>query len=335
MKSRLFLIIFLLLTITASCSRDKEKFRLEGSISNISQAEFFLYSPEGAFEGMDTLHIEGGSFVYERKLTEPAILTLLYPNFSQTYIVAEPGKKVKIKGEAAKLGEADITGTDDNELLTTFRKENASRSERDARLAANHFIRSHPKTMAAMAVYLRYFAQAEKPDATTTRDLLDVLTKAQPQNKGLKALEQNFSPLIKAAPGNKLGDYSFTDTEGKKVSRADFSGRPMIIAFWAEWTPDSHDLAKTLKRIRRTYGERIGILSVSLDTDLNKCRLIMRHDSVPSPVIFDGKGPENAAAGQLGMRYVPGWILVDKNGYITARDLKNEDLERLVQETVR
>ena len=114
--SRLLLALSALLL--AACSQPKDKFIFEGKIAGIQQAEFYVYSDDGALSGVDTIRIDDGKFSYECQLTSPAVLTLLYPNFSQTYIVAEPGKTIEMKGDAAKLGEADITGSEENELLT-------------------------------------------------------------------------------------------------------------------------------------------------------------------------------------------------------------------------
>lgn len=141
--SRLLLALSALLL--AACSQSKDKFIFEGKIAGIQQAEFYVYSDDGALSGVDTIRIDDGKFSYECQLTSPAVLTLLYPNFSQAYIVAEPGKTIEMKGDAAKLGEADISGSEENELLTDFRQKQNTLPENNQRLAASEFIRTHKK----------------------------------------------------------------------------------------------------------------------------------------------------------------------------------------------
>ena len=120
-------VMFTLLAALTACGPGKDRVRIKGKLANITTAEFYVFSEDGSFDGVDTIRIEDGQFTYERKLTEPAILTLLYPNFTQTYLVAEPGKTIKMKGDAAKIGDAEITGTDENKMLTEFREEIAGK----------------------------------------------------------------------------------------------------------------------------------------------------------------------------------------------------------------
>ena len=95
-----FSCLLALLWLTLACGPDKDRVRFEGKLENINNAEFYVYSEDGSFDGVDTVRIEDGKFIYERKLTEPMVLTLLYPNFTQTYVVLEPGKTIKLRGDA-------------------------------------------------------------------------------------------------------------------------------------------------------------------------------------------------------------------------------------------
>ena len=320
--------------MAAGCSRPKDRFVLKGSIDNIQQGEFYVYCDDGTFDGVDTIRIDGGSFSYERQLTSPTILTLLYPNFSQTYVVAEPGKTVKMTGEAAKLGEADISGTPENEQLTAFRQEHATAPEAKARLAATEFIRSHKTMLAAVAVFKKYFAYAEAPDPATTISLLNDLKKAQPRNADLAMMDNRLRPILGTSAGQQLPDFSFTTMDGRKVTKADLAGRPLVVAFWATWNNDCNDLFSALTRIRDSYRGRVNLLSVSLDTEKNRCRQRMKRDSITEPVVCDGKGLESPAARQLGLRYIPGNLLVGADGKIVARDLTPKELEKRLEELV-
>ena len=96
-------------TWLTACGPDKDKIRFEGQLDNINDAEFYILSEDGAFSGIDTVKITDGKFTYERDLSTPAVLTLLYPNFTQTYIVAEPGQTVKMKAGYFAVTE-DIKG---------------------------------------------------------------------------------------------------------------------------------------------------------------------------------------------------------------------------------
>ena len=82
------LIILLLATFVAGCSVSKDRFRLSGKFKHLHSANIYIYSENGH----DTIRVDGGKFVYEKKLSHPVILTIQYPNFAEMKIVAEPGR---------------------------------------------------------------------------------------------------------------------------------------------------------------------------------------------------------------------------------------------------
>lgn len=328
------LLLLATLFLPTGCSRPKDRFVFEGNIANIQQGEFYVYCDDGTFDGVDTIRIDGGSFSYERTLTTPTVLTLLYPNFSQTYIVAEPGEVVTMEGDASKLGEADISGTEENKLLTEFRQKNASASENEARRAAADFIHTHTPMLAAVALFKRYFAYDKTPDPSTTLTLLDDLLKAQPQNPTLAMLDNHLRPVLTTAAGQKLPQFAFATLKGDSVRSTEFAGKPLVVAFWATWNNECTDLYAALRRIGRDYKGRVGMLNVSLDDDKRLCRNRIQRDSLVN-VVYDGKGLDSPSARRLGMRYVPGNLLVDAEGKIVARDLAPDDLEKQLRALVK
>lgn len=328
-------VIAVLSALFAACSQPKDKFRLEGKIAGIQQAEFYVYSDDGILSGVDTIRIEDGKFSYECQLNTPAVLTLLYPNFSQTYIVAEPGKKVEMNGDAAKLGEADISGTEENELLTAFRQKQASQPENNQRLAASEFIRAHKNTLAAVAVFKKYYAYAKNPDVSTVRSLLSDLLKAQPRNAALSQMSERLQALLHGAVGEALPNFSLTTLGGQSLDKAEFAGRPLVVFFTAGWAGDGRMVAESIRRIHRAYGNRVGTFVVSVDLSKNDCRRQMEHDSINVPVVCDGEAFNGPAARTLGLRYVPGNLLVSSEGRVLERDLSVSDMEQKLNEIVK
>lgn len=318
------------LLLAAACSTPKDRARIEGTIGNVRDAEFYVYCEDAGFTGIDTIRIENGRFAYERQLQAPVVLTLLYPNFSRTYMVAEPGKTIKIEGDAARLGEADITGSAENELLTGFRQQNADKKPADVLLAASEFVRNNARSLAAIAVFRKYFADARQPDVATARSLLAELRRAQPRNADLAALAKRLQPQLDAARGQAAPAFSAVSTEGHKVSEKDFRGKPYIVAFWATWSNESRPLLRSLERIRKAHGEKVGIVACALDTDKRLALRRMQADSLRFTAVCDGQAFESPLVQRFGVRYVPGCVVVNRQGKVAGRDLAPAQLEELV-----
>lgn len=178
MRHKLFLLA-LLSVLLVSCGTDGKHFKFEGRFLHLNQGEFYLYSEDGAVSGIDTIKVEGGRFAYEMACDHPATLVLVFPNFSRQPIFAEPGKTVSIKGDASHLKEMEVTGTDDNELMTAFRKQVAEASPPEAMKLAAKFAEDHPSSRVSAYLVKSYLVAATKPDYQEALRLTRILLESR------------------------------------------------------------------------------------------------------------------------------------------------------------
>lgn len=319
------------MAVLAACGPAKDRVRIEGKFRHLDKAEFYVYNPEGKFEGLDTIRIDGGSFSLDRQISEPEVLALLYPNFLRTYIVAEPGKTIRIEADAERLDEADVSGTEENKRLTAFRIKNSKAPAGDALLAAQQYIRDNAGSMDAVAVFMQHFAYAKSPAASDALQLLALMKQRQPRNAVLSALEQHLAPILETSAGRKLPDFTATATDGRTLTRADLTGQhPLLITFVASWSSESREALRETGRLMRAHGDRLGQLVVSLDMSQTMFSDFSKSDTLRVPAICEGNGFASPLAQRLGVRFVPGNLLVGKDGSIVGRDMKNDELENTI-----
>ena len=322
--------------ILSACGPDKDRVRIEGKFRHLDKAEFYVYNSEGSFEGLDTVRIDGGSFSFDRKISEPEVLTLLYPNFSRTYIIAEPGKTIRIEADAERLEEADVSGTDKNKRLTEFRQKNVRLPDGDALLAAQQYIRDNASSMDAVAVYMQYFAYAKNPAANDALQLLRLLKQKQPRSRVVDALNSHFEPILLTSAGMSLPDFTAETTDGRTITKAGLIGqRPLLITFLASWNVESREALRETARLTRAHGESLGQLVISLDMNKKFFSDFAKSDTLRVAAVCDGEGLASPLARSLGVNFVPGNIVVDKSGKIVARDLKKDDLENTIARLLR
>ena len=157
MVKRLFTFLpFCLFTFTlVSCGVDSDKFRLTGRLRNINQGEFWIYSPDGAIEGIDTILVRDGRFSYETELRIPSTFIIIFPNYSEQPVFAEPGQEVDIKGNASHMKEMLIKGTDDNDAMTELRMELNKLMPPEVPKAVGKFINENPKSLVSRYLFQR------------------------------------------------------------------------------------------------------------------------------------------------------------------------------------
>ena len=71
-------------------------------------------------------------------------LMLVFPNFTEQPIFAQPGKTVDVKGDAYHRKELTVEGTKDNKLMNSFRRQTANASPPEALKYARQFILRPP-----------------------------------------------------------------------------------------------------------------------------------------------------------------------------------------------
>ena len=76
-----------------ACGSKSGNFRLEGRLRNFNQGEFWIYSPDGDMMGFDTIRVRDSRFSYEKELDEPTMMIVVFPNYSEQPIFAEPGAR--------------------------------------------------------------------------------------------------------------------------------------------------------------------------------------------------------------------------------------------------
>lgn len=322
--------LILLTLVLVSCGVDGKHFKLEGRFLHLNQGEFYVYSTDGVLDGIDTIKIEGGRFAYEIPCDEEGTLVMVFPNFSEQPVFTQPGKTVEIKADASHLKELEAEGTDNNKLMTAFRKQVSNMSPQQAIDAAAEFVKHNPKSDVSAWLIRKYFILAPKPDYAKAKELLDLMIAEQPKNGKLVNLQQQLIGLA-ATAGKSLPIFTATDINGNKVTQANLTQSPNAVVFlWASWNYESTDMQRQLKRLKAAKGNGLSVIGVCIDPSKSEMQQSLRQDSISWPTINDGMMFDTKIAKQLGLSQVPANILL-KNGKIVGRNLRMNELKEKIE----
>ncbi len=307
--------------------------------------EFWMYSPDGAFSGIDTILVRNGRFAYERPLDHPATMVIIFPNYSEQPVFAEPGEVVEIKGDATHLKEMTITGTDDNKLMTQLRMDLNKLTPPEIPKAVEEFIRENSASPLSIYLVQRHFIQSQTPDLKKALELTNILLKEQeaisdeegsatPGLGQLTRLQKELKRVQGARKKEKLPPFTVKDVKGQQVTEKMLNGKVNVITSWASWSGLSTDLQRQLLRMKKKYGDKLGVISISLDANAKACQRMMERDSVKWPTICDGKLWDTPLMSRLGIGRVPGNIVMDQQRRIIARDLNVQQLEAEIKKKI-
>lgn len=313
------IVLFLLLVlILISCGTRSGHFKMEGRFLYMNQGELYVYSPDGGIDGLDTIKIEAGRFAYEIPCSKPATLVIIFPNYSVQPIFAESGGSVEVKADASHLKEMEVKGTDDNELMTKFRKQIANSSPPDELKYAIQFIKDHPESTVSVYLLNRYLIQTETPDYKQAANLLKILLKEQPGNVTLGRLQRQISGLGTLRIGDKLPNFTAKDVNGKLINNATLANQTIIISTWAAWSYESLDFQRALNDAVKAG--KIAALGISVDANPKEVRQALKNDDITFPNVCDGKMLSTPLLKTFGLTTVPDNIVV-RNGKIIERGI--------------
>lgn len=319
-----------LLALT-SCGAGNGRFRIEGRFRNLNRGEFYVYSPDGGTTGRDTIQVIDGRFSYNVPLSDKATFILIFPNFSQQAVFGENGKVAKISGDASHMREMEITGTDDNELMTDFRLAANRLSPPEVKEAAARFVEENPASLASLYIVNSHFLQASQPDYAEASRLLKLMLKEDPSNGRVALLLKQVESLKPSSIGAMLPQFTATDTDGRAISRKSLNGKVNVVSAWASWSYDSVNLQQWLRRFKKEKGADLAVVSICVDADRKACLRQMKADSINWPNVCDGRMWDTPLMQTLGLSTVPGNIVADANGRIVARNLNTSQMKEQLE----
>jgi len=316
-----------------SCGDGQKKFKIEGSFKGFNQGELYVYALNGA-QKLDTIGVSRGEFTYRADITEPTTLIVVFPNFSEIPVFAEPGAKITMEGDATHLKETEVKGTKMNKELTAFRLKTSNMMPPGVVGTATQYIYEQPGSPLCTYLLTKYFIMNPNPDYDKIHLLGNMILKAQPQNKELAATLKKLEGLKTVKVGNRLPAISATGLKGESVSTADLNAKVNVISLWASWNYESLSIQSQLARLHREHPGQLKVLSISVDGNVKDCQHIVERDSIKWSNVCDGKMWETPIVHQLGMTYLPDNIVIDGQGKIIARTLNYQDLTNKIQELI-
>ena len=294
-----------------SCGDSQKNFKIEGSFKGFKQGELYVYEMDGS-RRLDTIGVSRGEFVFQASITEPTTLVVVFPNYSEFPVFAEPGVTVKVKGDASHLKETEIKGSDSNEAMTDFRLRTSNMMPPDVIKEAAKFINEQPASPVSIYLLSKYFIQVPEPDYAKIQDLLKTIIKAQPDNQKIAKLSKQLEPYKSFAVGKRLPSFTAKGLNGESVSSSDLNAKVNVITLWASWNYESVNIQNLLARLKKQHEGSMKVLGISID----------------------GKMWETPVLQKVGLTYLPDNVVIDGQGKIVARSLNYQELNKKIEELI-
>ena len=259
--------------VCTSCGTDSRHFRIDGRLLHLNQGEFYVYSPDGTINGLDTIKVQAGRFSYEVACDRPMTLMIVFPNFTEQPVFAQPGKSVDLKGDASHLKEMTVKGTKDNELMNKFREMIRNAAPPEMKKCAQLFVQDHPESRVGAYLVDRYFIHDANPDTKTAVRLVDLMIEKQPENGYLKRQKRQLTASFVATKGSDIPNVLGTTVDGKTIGRVQLTKAPVtVVCALATWKYESMSQFRRLAAYAASQQGRVAVVGVSIDASSSLVR---------------------------------------------------------------
>ena len=135
-------------------------------------------------------------------------------------------------------------------------------------------------------------------------------------------------------------DFTLEDLDAKKVHLKDFSGKVVMINFWATWCPPCRRELPSMERLHQHYKDKgFSVISLNQMEDVEQVfSYVAALDTYPSyPILMDKNSTVSRAYDVLGL---PTTYIIDKKGKVRyraigGREFDHPEVEKLIQELIK
>lgn len=294
----------------------------------MNQGEFYVYSPDGAINDIDTIKVQGGRFAYEIPCESEGTIVIVLPNYTEIPVFVEPGKSVDMTADASHIKDIEVTGTDANERMTEWRKNTSSQSPEGLKKQAEQFIRENPSSIVSRWLLRKHFVVTAMPDLKKAKELVRLMEKSTDKEPSVMRLVVGLENLPLQV-GDVLPAFKAKDLRGNDVLASQYRVGKAVILVWSSWDYEGQSISRrVLRKIEemKSQDKQVPkVLGISIDASAVKAKKTIGNDSTAWSTICDGLMWDSPVVKAMGSTRVPDNFILE-NGKVKACHLGAEEL---------
>ncbi len=322
-----------LIAILCACHQPKNRFTLNGELSNLEGEEVYLFGKYAPNDRVDTIRVTDGKFSYQAEIDTLTQLTLLFNQDRTIPLFVEKQWEVTLKGDALQPDSIKVTGGEANEELDQFRRLLAQRNDTLPECAvADTFITHHPFSQVSVYLLDRYFISQPQPNYRRIRELMKGMGGILHDHPLVSQMEKQVEKAFAADTGRYVSNFRMKRPGKEDINSYNFREQVMTILFWATWDKQSVALRDSLAAMQKKLKKEEAILiEYALDTDKSAWKEAAESDTLYAMQVFDGNGWNGNSVKLFNIENVPTIVVLSPQRRIALRTTDTEAVRQKVK----
>lgn len=197
-------------------------------------------------------------------------------------------------------------------------KEHQEKVSGNIKAMVKKYIEAHPDSYESVTVLSEGFATRFLSPEEIRKLYTKLSVNRQKSKEGQNVLAY-LKGIENSAIGKTVQDFTLGSPDGAEISLTQFSGKYLLIDFWASWCGPCKASFPDIKELYAKYkGKNFEILSISIDASKESWLKELKIQQLPWPQVLDTKGINKS---HFLVEGVPTTYLIDPSGKIVLKEL--------------